>query len=273
MTPPGFEAIAELLRQRTGIVLSAQKTYLLETRLRPVLGRFALPSLAALAAALRPAPPEPLARAVAEALLTHESSFFRDGVPFEHLRRALPRRLAATPPGARLRIWSAGCATGQEAYSVAMLATEALGAAARRVEILGTDVSRRVLSRAREGVFNAFETGRGLPPRALETHFAPVPGGWRIRPALRAMTRFEERNLLEDCGGLGRFDAIFCRNVLIYFDAPAKTRVLAMLARHLAPDGLLYLGAAETVVGLTGDLAPVPGERGVFGPPGASLAA
>jgi chemotaxis protein methyltransferase CheR len=266
MAQPGFAEVAALVRRRAGIVLTEDKSYLLETRLGPVLTRFALPTLAALGEKLRALPGEALERAVVEALTTHESSFFRDGRPFEHLRAALPALLAAKPAGERLRIWSAACSTGQEAYSIAILAAEALGAAARsRVEILGTDISGEILARAREGAFSQFEVQRGLPIRALMAHFVQEGGRWKVRPELAALVRFEERNLLADCAALGRFDVIFCRNVLIYFDAPTKTRVLDRLAGQLAPGGLLYLGAAETVVGLTDRLHPLRGERGVYG--------
>lgn len=263
---PGFAEVAGLLRRRAGIVLTEDKGYLLETRLGPVLARHGLASLGALGEKLRGMPGEVLERAVVEALTTHESSFFRDGRPFEHLRGLLPRLLAARPAGEKLRIWSAACSTGQEAYSVAILATELLGpAVAQRLEILGTDISREVVARAREGSFTQFEVQRGLPIRALMAHFAQEGSAWRLKPALRGMVRFEERNLLADCATLGRIDVIFCRNVLIYFDPPTKTRVLEMMARQLAPDGALYLGAAETVIGLTDRLAPLPGERGVYG--------
>jgi chemotaxis protein methyltransferase CheR len=262
---PGFAEVAGLVRRRAGIVLTEDKSYLLETRLGPVLARFGFATLGALGAKLRALPEEALERAVVEALTTHERSFYRDGKPFEHLRAALPKLLAARGAGDRLRIWSAACSTGQEAYSVAMLATETLGAAAQRLDILATDISADVVGRAKEGSFSQFEVQRGLPIRALMTHFQQEGARWRIKLALRAMIRFEERNLLAECAALGRFDVIFCRNVLIYFDPPTKTRVLEMMARQLAPDGVLYLGAAETVIGLTERLAPIPGERGAYG--------
>jgi chemotaxis protein methyltransferase CheR len=262
---PGFAEVAGLVRRRAGIVLTEDKSYLLDSRLGPVLSRFALPSIGALGERLRSMPGEALERAVVEALTTHESSFFRDGRPFEHLRGLLPKLAASRPAGERVRVWSAACSAGQEAYSVAMLAAEALGPGAPgRVEILGSDISGEVLARAREGAFTQFEVQRGLPIRMLVAHFVQDGARWRVRPELRAMLRFEERNLLADCGALGRFDVIFCRNVLIYFDAPTKTQVLDMLARQLAPGGVLYLGAAETVIGLTERLVPVPGERGVY---------
>ena len=265
MTPENFDLVARLVKDRSGIVLTADKLYMLETRLTPILKREGLASLDALALRLRGAPAGPLIEAVTEALTTNETSFFRDGAPFEHLRLLLPRLAAARPAGAVLRIWSAACSTGQEAYSVAMIARElALGLAGRRIEILGTDIAQEVLARAREGLFTQFEVQRGLPVQRLVKHFSKEEGRWRIAPELRAMTRFERGNLLEDLRGLGRFDVIFCRNVLIYFDPPTKTKVMAALAERLAPDGVLYLGGAETVLGLTDRLVPVPGQRGAY---------
>jgi chemotaxis protein methyltransferase CheR len=266
MMQPGFAEVSALVRRRAGIVLTEDKAYLLDTRLGPVLSRFALGSIKALGDKLRAGPNEVLERAVVESLTTHESSFFRDGRPFEHLRGLLPKLAAAKGAGERVRIWSAACSTGQEAYSVAILGHEVLGpGAATRLDILGTDISGEVVARARAGGFTQFEVQRGLPIRALMTHFVQDGPRWHIKPALRGMVRFEERNLLADCSALGRFDVIFCRNVLIYFDAPTKTRVLEMLARQLTPGGVLYLGAAETVIGLTERLVAIAGERGVYG--------
>ena len=268
MTPQGFDLIARMVKARSGLVLTPDKLYMLETRLGPLLRRHGIASLDALAQRLgRGAAEERLAAEVTEALTTNETSFFRDGTPFEHLRKALPALAAARPPGAAIRVWSAACSTGQEAYSVAMLATElgpALGG--RRVEILGTDIAEEVLARAREGLFTQFEVQRGLPVQMLVKYFRQEPPGggrWRIAEPIRAMARFQRFNLLDDPRLLGQFDVIFCRNVLIYFDAPTKTRVLAAVAGRLAPDGFLYLGGAETVLGLTDRLVPVPGQRGV----------
>ncbi len=269
MRPDSLDFLTALAKARAGIVLTADKAYMLETRLAPLLAREGLATLDALAQRLREPgrSDSPLAWAMVEALTTNESSFFRDGKPFEHLRGLLPRLAAARPPGQALRVWSAACSTGQEAYSVAMIAADpATGLGTRRVDILGTDIARDVLARAREGLYTQFEVQRGLPVQLLVRHFRPESGGggrWRIAPELRAMTRFETFNLLGDACGLGRFDVIFCRNVLIYFDTPTKTRVLETLAERLAPDGVLYLGGAETVLGLTRRLVPIPGERGV----------
>lgn len=266
MTPLSFDIVARTVKARSGLVLTPDKLYMLETRLGPLLRREGIATLDALAARMARGPAEAaLIGAVTEALTTNETSFFRDGTPFEHLRKALPVLAAARPPGAAIRIWSAACSTGQEAYSVAMLATElAPSLGGRRVEIVGTDIAEEVLARAREGLFSQFEVQRGLPVQLLVKHFRQeAPAGWRIAAPLRAMVRFQTWNLLDDPRPLGQFDVIFCRNVLLYFDAPTKGRVLAAVASRLAPDGCVYLGGAETVLGLTDRLAPVPGQRGV----------
>ncbi len=267
MTPDSFNFLAGLVKARSGIVLTADKGYMLETRLGAMLRRESIPGLDALALRLRGPKAEALTAEMVEALTTNESSFFRDGKPFEHLKKLLPRLAAARPPGQAIRIWSAACSSGQEAYSVAMVAAE-LGAAlgGRRVDILGTDLSREMLDRAQEGVFTQFEVQRGLPVQMLVKHFRQEGTRWRIAPELRAMVRWQFFNLLDDPRGLGRFDVVFCRNVLIYFDAPTKTRVLAALAGQVAADGVVYLGGAETVLGLTDRLVPAVGERGVSEP-------
>ncbi|NKC30945.1 CheR family methyltransferase [Falsiroseomonas selenitidurans] len=266
MTNDDFAEIAGVVRRRSGIVLTGDKAYLLETRLGPVLAKFGLASLGALGQRLKQRPDDVLERAVVEALTTHESSFFRDGKPFEHLARILPKLVSARAPGAALRIWSAACSTGQEPFSIAMLIADTLGPRPEcRVEILATDISAEILTRARQGVFTQFEVQRGLPIRSLVKHFKQEGAKWRVSPELAAMVRFEERNLLNDLSAIGKFDAIFCRNVLIYFDAPTKTRVLDALSRRLMPEGVLYLGGAETVLGLTDRLVPVSGERGAYG--------
>jgi chemotaxis protein methyltransferase CheR len=263
-----FDILAELLRARSGLVIGPDKAYLLDSRLGPIARREKLPDLAALAARLRAPGAERLAREVVEAMTTNESLFFRDGKPFQHFRAtALPRLHAARPPGAALRIWSAAASTGQEAYSLAMILAElrpSLGA--RPVEILGTDLAREPLLRAREGLYTRLEVQRGLPVQMLVRHFRKEEQNWRISEALRAAVTFREWNLLDDPAPLGRFDVVFCRNVLIYFDPPTKAKVLGALARQLAPDGVLYLGGAETVLGVTDRLVPLPDQPGAYGP-------
>lgn len=270
MTPQSFDLVARLVKARSGLVLTPDKLYMLETRLGGLLRQEKLASLDALAQRLGRPGEERLAAAVTEALTTNETSFFRDGTPFAHLRAALPALAAARPPGATIRVWSAACSTGQEAYSVAMLATELAPAlAGRRVEILGTDIAEEVLGRAREGVFTQFEVQRGLPVQLLVKHFRQDPPGggrWRIAEPLRAMARFQRWNLLDDLRSLGQFDIIFCRNVLIYFDQATKANIFDRLSRMLEPDGVLALGAAESVVGITSAFKPYPDRRGLYRP-------
>jgi chemotaxis protein methyltransferase CheR len=267
LAPAAFDTLAQLLKAKSGLAIGPDKLYLLETRLAPILKQHALRDLAALAERLRTPRTEVLAQAVVEAMTTNESFFFRDDKPFVHFRaQALPRLHAARAPGAPIRIWSAASSSGQEAYSLAMILSELRGTLSdRRVEIIGTDIARDQLTRAREGVYTQFEVQRGLPMQLLVKYFKKEANGWRIAEPLRRMVDYREFNLLTDLRPLGRFDIVFCRNVLIYFDQPTKARVLDAIAGLLPPDGLLYLGGAETVLGITSRLVPLPGERGVYG--------
>jgi chemotaxis protein methyltransferase CheR len=266
LTGPAFETFAALLKARSGLSIGPDKMYLLETRLAPILREARLRDLAALAHTLRQPGKEALLRDVVEAMTTNESLFFRDDKPFQHVRaHALPALGACRPSGTPLRIWSAAASSGQEAYSLAMILCDCTGLMQqRRVEIIGTDISREQVNRAREGLYSQFEVQRGLPIQLLLRHFKKDESGWRISDSIRAMVNFREWNLLADLRPLGKFDIVFCRNVLIYFDADTKTRVLTAIAAQMAPDGLLYLGAAETVLGITTRFTPVAGERGVY---------
>lgn len=275
LTAASFAALADLLKTKSGLIIGPDKTYLLETRLGPILKRVGLPDLAALADRIKRAPMDALARDVVEAMTTNESFFFRDEKPFQHFRsQALPRLLAARPGNATLRIWSAASSSGQEAYSLAMILAECkaqLGG--RAVEIVGTDIARDQLQRAQQGLYTQFEVQRGLPVQMLMRYFKKDEANWRISDAIRSMVKFREWNLLGDLRALGRFDVVFCRNVLIYFDQPTKSRVLDAIAGQMPTDGALYLGGAETVLGITGRFAPMPGERGVYGVTAARAAA
>ena len=264
--------IANLIRSRSGLVLGPDKLYLVETRLAFLLRREGLQDLAALAERLRNTIQSPrgieLTREIVEALTTNETLFFRDTKPFTHLKQqALARFHQARPPGRPLRIWSAAASTGQEAYSLAMVMAESRAVLnGRPVEIVGTDLAREPVQRAREGLYTQFEVQRGLPVQMLVKYFTKEDAGWRIKEELRSVVRFREFNLLNDLSSLGVFDVVFCRNVLIYFDPPTKIRVLNAIARQMTPDGLLYLGGAETTLGLTTDFLPVATERGVYAP-------
>jgi chemotaxis protein methyltransferase CheR len=271
LLPVAFDTLANLLKTKSGLIIGTDKLYLLETRLAAIAKREKLANLNALADRLRRPGCDALARDVVEAMTTNESFFFRDEKPFAHFRgQALPRLAAARAAGAPLRVWSAASSSGQEAYSLAMIVAEASAVpngvlGGRKVEIVGTDIARDQLTRAREGVYSQFEVQRGLPVQLLMRYFRKEDSNWRIADGIRAMAQFREYNLLSELRPLGRFDIVFCRNVLIYFDQPTKTRVLEAIAGLMPPDGLLYLGGAETVLGITSRFAPLPNERGVYG--------
>ncbi len=259
--------LADLLHRRSGLVIGEEKLYLLETRLAPLLRRAALRDLDALADYLSSTNDTELEQAVAEAMATHETLFFRDSKPFDHLQSvALPMLIANRPSNTPIRVWSAATATGQEAYSIAMAALETGLEDSSRVSILGSDLASTPIERAKQGLYSQYEVQRGLSIRRLLQHFTQEPEGWRVRPILRSMCEFQRWNLLDDPAPLGRFDIIFCRNVLMYLDHPTRKRVLSMVLRQLAPDGMLYLGLAETSGGVADILPNNSGIHAVFQP-------
>ncbi|MGN6572024.1 MAG: CheR family methyltransferase [Pseudolabrys sp.] len=268
MTPHDFDYLRRLLKDRSGLVLSAEKDYLLESRLLPLARRHGMTSLGELAQRLRQPGSTALAIAVTEAMTTNETFFFRDRVPFDHLRdTVVPALVAARAREKRLRIWCTAAASGQEPYSIAMM-LKGLGAQLNgfRIDIMATDLSADVIERAKAGLYSQFEVQRGLPIQLLVKYFSKSGEAWEIAPELRNMVQFRTLNLLNDFSPLGQFDIVFCRNVLIYFDQPTKIGVLERIARQMPEDGYLTLGAAETVVGLTDCFGPVPDRRGLYMP-------
>ncbi len=265
---PGFQMLAQIVRDQSGIVLTADKSYLVESRLRPVARKYNFVSVEALAESLRAWRDAIKISDVVDAMTTNESFFFRDNYPFHALReRLLPRLAKARAEARRLRIWSAAAASGQEAYSIAMLLREwspALDGWA--MEIVGTDISGEMIARARAGLYAQHEIERGLSLALREKYFQRCGDKWQISEALRRMIRFERHNLLHDNAALGTFDVVFCRNVLIYFDLPTKARVLGTIARMIPGDGYLILGGAETILGITEAFKPAPGVAGVYAP-------
>ena len=246
-----FATLGAIIERRSGIVIGANKDYLLRSRLAPLLRREALDSLAELATLLSQSGNEALKDEVTDAVATHETFFFRDWKPFNHLiTTGLPGLLRRRPPGTKLRIWSAAASTGQEAYSLAITLAECGLASRCRVEIVGTDIGRTPLEQARTGRFTQYEVDRGVSRLRLQRHFKPDRQGWVVNGDLRALCRFREWNLLDDLSPLGRFDVVFCRNVLFYFSRAVRVRVVAAIRELLAPDGLLYLGATESVLGI-----------------------
>ncbi|MCB9949006.1 MAG: protein-glutamate O-methyltransferase [Rhodospirillaceae bacterium] len=266
MKADDFNMFQSLLKQRSGLVLSRDKAYLLESRLMPVARKWSLRGLDELAQAVRTKKDERLVKDITEAMTTNESSFFRDTKPFEQFRTfTLPALLKGRTANRKIRIWSAACSSGQEPYSLSMLLKEE-GAklSGWSIEIVATDISSEILAKAKAGVYTQFEVQRGLPITHLVKYFRQRSDKWELTPDIRSMVTFREFNLLEDLRPLGQFDVIFCRNVLIYFDQPTKTRVLEGMSRLLASDGVLFLGGAETVLGITDKFKPVDGQRGVY---------
>jgi chemotaxis protein methyltransferase CheR len=255
-----FAYVSREVRARSGLVLSPDKAPLIESRLAPIARREGFLSVQELITTTRARGDERLAQAIVEALISAETQFFRDRTPFEAFRQTIAAELGARRgPGARLRLWCAGCSTGQEPYSLAMALEEMRGdGRGVECELVASDLSLRLLEKARAGLYSQFEVQRGLPIHLLLRHFEKVGDLWRISDRIRAQVRFQPFNLLSDMGSLGRFDIIFCRNVLSAFDPEARATTLARLASVLAEDGYLILGAGEQIDPTDG-FAPAPG--------------
>ena len=265
MKAADFELIANLVRDRSGLVLSSDKTYLVESRLAPTARKDGFASLEDLISAIRLRRDPKLIDAVGDAMTTNETFFFRDKTPFDIFEQSILPDLVARKRGGTIKIWCAAASTGQEPYSLAMIG-EALAPklGGCKLEILGTDISERCLEKAKAGIYTQFEVQRGLPVQMLLKHFKKDGESWTIDERLRSSIRYRPMNLLDDFRALGRFDVIFCRNVLIYFDVPTKKAVLERMAQQVEGPGYLLLGAAETVLGITDTFKPIVGSRGLY---------
>ncbi len=265
MKPEDFAFVAKMLKERSGLIVTPDKAYLLESRLTPIARKRGLKGLDDLLAML-PRGGEDLQREVTEAMTTNESFFFRDIKPFDQFKQlVLPQLLQSRATKKSFRIWSAACSSGQEAYSLAMiLKEEGAKFAGWKIDIVGTDISQEVLEKARAGVYSQFEVQRGLPVQMLVKYFKKNNESWQIDAGLRSMVQFREYNLLHDLKSLGQFDVVFCRNVLIYFDQPTKGKVLENISKIVPDDGVLYLGGAETVLGISDKFKPIPDQRGIY---------
>ena len=265
MTPPEYEYLRKFLRDHSGLDLSADKQYLIESRLSPLARKAGLSGIGDLVQKLQGGS-SALVTSVVEAMTTNETFFFRDKVPFDHFRETImPDVLKARAGRRSVRIWCAAGSTGQEPYSLAMGLKE-MGAALTgwRVEIVATDLSQAVLEKSKAGIFSQFEVQRGLPIQMLVKYFTQTGELWQINADIRAMVHHKQLNLLQDFSHLGTFDVIFCRNVLIYFDQETKASIFGRMAKMLEPDGALTLGAAESVVGITSVFKPYPDRRGLY---------
>jgi chemotaxis protein methyltransferase CheR len=265
VTPADYDYLRKFLKERSGLDLSSDKQYLVESRLLPLARKASLPGIPDLVLKIRNGDGR-LATDVVEAMTTNETFFFRDKIPFDHLRDSIvPGLIQARAARKSLRIWSAASSTGQEPYSIAMGLKE-MGAALAgwRIEIVATDLSQEVLEKCKAGVYSQFEVQRGLPIQLLMKYFTQSSDVWQLNADVRAMVQFRQLNLLQDFSHLGTFDVIFCRNVLIYFDQDTKAMIFERMAKALETDGTLLLGAAESVVGITDAFRPVSDRRGLY---------
>lgn len=247
-----FDFLRAFLRDRTGNVIDETKQYLVVARLMPIVKQRSIPSLDTLVDRLRGGEDPRLEADVLNAMMIHETSFFRDKTPFETLKtlitELLPRRVAHK----NLAFWSCACSTGQEPYSIAMMLNEHFADLVKdwRIRIIATDISDEVLGRAREGVFSGLETSRGLARPLLEKYFSPLQGRWTIGQECRRLVEFRCLNLHEPWPAMPFFDFVFLRNVMLYFDVPTRADVVQRVRRVLKPDGAMFLGGAETLIGI-----------------------
>ncbi len=266
MNVNSFELIAQILKERSGLALSKDKAYLLESRLNPVARKWNCNGFDELVDRVREGGNEVLLADITEAMTTNESFFFRDHKPFELFRDVvLPYMLQHRATTRSFRIWSAACSSGQEPYTIAMQLRELeQQLAGWKIEIIASDLSAGILAKAIEGQYTQFEVQRGLPIKLLMKYFKQNGERWQIDESIRKMVQFKKINLLDDVTVLGKFDVVFCRNVLIYFDPPTKTEVLDKIANMLPADGFLYLGGAETVLGTNNRFQVMPDRRGIY---------
>ena len=249
--PEVFTYVQDLVRRESAIVLDEGKEYLVESRLLPLARAAGAANVSDYVAALMLRPTLEGRRAVVEALTTNETFWFRDQEPFEVLSRVVVPELLRRPgPDRTVRIWSAACSSGQEAYSIAMLMAEHVVPLGWRVEILATDLSSAMLERTQAGTYSQLEVGRGLPATRLASYFRRVGTHWQVADHLRDMVSVRHLNLAQPFPALPAFDVVFLRNVLIYFDTPTKKQILQQVRRVIAPGGYLFLGAAETTLGV-----------------------
>jgi chemotaxis protein methyltransferase CheR len=266
MIDADFSFLQSFLLRRSGAALWAEKRYVADLRLGALAAEQRHADVSTLIAEVRRQPDGELATRVVEAMTTNETFFFRDPRPFQHIETVLlPQLVAARRDRKPLRVWCAAASSGQEAYSLAILfARQAPLLSGIKVEIIATDISREMVEKARSGRYSHFEVQRGLPIQCLLDNFRQDGDAWVIAESLRHAVEFRVLNLLQDMPGLGQFDLILLRNVLIHLDMAVKADVLARAARHLAPDGVLLLGSAESALGLGNAVVPHPMHRGFY---------
>lgn len=255
----GLQYLRDFVRRRSAIVVEADKNYLVESRLSPIVRELKLASIDELLQQTKRDERGALARRVVEAMTTNETSFFRDIHPWETLKNTiLPELIKTRQTSRRLRIWCAAASTGQEPYTIAMVIREHFPELASwDIQILGTDLNAAVLERCRTGIYKQLEVNRGLPATMLVKYFERQGTEWQVKPEIRKMLAFQELNLLDRWSMFAMNDVVFMRNVLIYFDTNVKRDILGRVREKLAPDGFLVLGGAETTLNLDDQYAPL----------------
>lgn len=267
-----FMIWSKYIRDLTGIQIEPSKTYLIESRLGGLLMEYGCRTYAELYRKAKADPSRGIEKRIIDQITTHETSFFRDAAPFEMLKhKILPElidRRTARNGGKRpliIRIWSAGCSTGQEVYSIAIAVREVVSDAARcRIQITGTDISADALTRASQGVYSELEIQRGLTAKQRDQYFVRLGERWKVKDEIRAMVFFKKMSLLEPLDGLGTFDVIFCRNVAIYFNPEDRRQLFHRIAQVLEPDGYLIIGSTESLAGVCSLFQPSRHLRSVF---------
>jgi len=260
-----FDTYSALLKEESGMVLTEDKVFVLESRLTPIARKWGYNSLETLTLALQGVPDRVLVRDIVEAMVDSETCFFRDGQPFDLLQNTLLPYLKSARKKKKLHLWSAGCSSGQEPYSIA-IALKELGDALNgwKFDILASDISNALLEQASQGVYSQFEVQRGLPIQMLVKYFTQNNDQWQVNESIRDIVTHKNINLLQPLDDLGMYDIIFCRNTLLNFDQDTKGQILAEIAEHLERDGFFLLGKDETLMGITEDLVPIPDLRGVY---------
>jgi chemotaxis protein methyltransferase CheR len=261
ISPQAFTFVRELVRAESAIVLDTGKEYLVESRLVPLARAAGHPDVDAYVADLSKRRTPAALKLVVEALTTNETSWFRDSDPFTALRQTVFPALAKTRSNRTLRIWAGACSSGQEPYSILMTALDTPELAGWKIELVATDLSEEMLNRSRKGEYSQLEVNRGLPATTLVRHFERSGLNWRINSSIKERVEFRQLNLTRPFPPMGRFDIVFLRNVLIYFDLPTKRDVLKRVRQVMAPDGHLFLGAAEMTMGVDDAWERVPAGR------------
>jgi chemotaxis protein methyltransferase CheR len=259
MEQSDFRFLADMVKKLSGISLGDDKAYLVETRLKPIVRKHKMEQISDLVKLIRSSPNNPIIEEIVDAMTTNESLFFRDMKPFTQMENIILPKFAGKP----LKIWSAASSTGQEAYSTALTLEKKM---VKNYSILGTDISPTVIKRAAEGKYSQFEVQRGMPIMMLMQNFKQDGDSWIINDNMKEKIKFKTFNLLDSYASLGKFDLIFCRNVLIYFDKETKAQIFDKMKQILNPDGYLFLGSSETVMGVTDKFVGVAGETGLFVP-------